>query len=1070
MSSSADAKPADYVLSEESQNAETSDEKPRTSSNARHKNTQVSIEDDDGSDIESLSDPDDGPTRRPDVDSLYGSKFGKSLPSKTLEERITRAPKQVGQIIQYTKLMEDRVQALEAEVQVLKADRTGASVVGPPNDTIDHDKLSPPASVSKAGRSLASLEPYKLRTDVNRVPDAEYRKLHLAESEKRFVIDVMFSETTESISQYDIAGASHATNDDLMRDTVEARDRTPSIVAMPAIVSALRPATEKPMPRPKRMRINSKRLLIELFKVTEQSKDMSVTQFLAPFQLFTLYEQQIRNHTKTIEVLCRGEVPTRPESDSLPEPIEGIPRESGTLESRVAQDADQDPPTLQSTSDMETQAGSSSAQIRNKATAASDEVFEVHDEDFDEIDKYDTPLVGSSILEIMETCQVSRQEAVKALKADELPQYAILTLLGAMTPERRRQVEIEVAKLLLPEWKALIAFLNVDLESTLKMCSLIRDGMLSSIAYADLSHLYKPGDIVISTQNKRLQAYTVIATSGGRELLVDTVAKKNTVVDRYGLDPPPLEEATVSETFYPRGRYSPFVVDCWYCDFDGAGFECITKAITIAKYDDIKAVTSLAVYPMSLHDDRSRDLMAVLIARGTKFVELCSDADIGHRQYSGRTLDDTPEEIDSEVIIDCQMAATVQPEHRPDKSEWMPEAGILDLTEPDEREIMEPKEESFKCKNKDCSICKDYAKVFFNDQDFNRQKSKEYISPWTFLDRSREGSDLGRDELALLPPRLFGFVLRSRKWARLDIDKITKITNEGNGFKKLVLKKGYAEIVQALVETHFKDPDPEAEKVDHRHNVDLVRVFLRVLEYYAGILFLTTNRVGTFDDAFKSRIHMSLYYPELNLESTLQVWKMNIDRTQENMKNLVIESEDIMGFAEEHYERAKAKGSGRWNGRQIRNAFQTAIALAEWDAKEKSIKAGKLKPAILSWEWFKQVANASADFDAYLHLAHGSSENQRAKIGQERADWDITPKQEVKSVVNRSGRNRRDYEDGDERPSKQRSRQYSNSEDEGKRSEKNGRDGDDDNKRSYSHKPRNRYGFENNPGRDYFGS
>lgn len=53
----------------------------------------------------------------------------------------------------------------------------------------------------------------------------------------------------------------------------------------------------------------------------------------------------------------------------------------------------------------------------------------------------------------------------------------------------------------------------------------------------------------------------------------------------------------------------------------------------------------------------------------------------------------------------------------------------------------------------------------------------------------------------------------------------------------------------------------------------LVSVFLRVLEYYKGILFLTTNRVQTFDAAFQSRIHISLNYPELNAESRLTIWK-----------------------------------------------------------------------------------------------------------------------------------------------------------------------------------------------------
>lgn len=45
---------------------------------------------------------------------------------------------------------------------------------------------------------------------------------------------------------------------------------------------------------------------------------------------------------------------------------------------------------------------------------------------------------------------------------------------------------------------------------------------------------------------------------------------------------------------------------------------------------------------------------------------------------------------------------------------------------------------------------------------------------------------------------------------------------------------------------------------DHGRNA-IVSVFLRMLEYYKGILFLTTNRIGTFDEAFKSRIHISLF-------------------------------------------------------------------------------------------------------------------------------------------------------------------------------------------------------------------
>jgi hypothetical protein len=41
-------------------------------------------------------------------------------------------------------------------------------------------------------------------------------------------------------------------------------------------------------------------------------------------------------------------------------------------------------------------------------------------------------------------------------------------------------------------------------------------------------------------------------------------------------------------------------------------------------------------------------------------------------------------------------------------------------------------------------------------------------------------------------------------------------------------------------------------------------IFLRLLEYYKGVLFLTTNRVTTFDDAFCSRISMFTRYKSPN--------------------------------------------------------------------------------------------------------------------------------------------------------------------------------------------------------------
>ena len=112
-------------------------------------------------------------------------------------------------------------------------------------------------------------------------------------------------------------------------------------------------------------------------------------------------------------------------------------------------------------------------------------------------------------------------------------------------------------------------------------------------------------------------------------------------------------------------------------------------------------------------------------------------------------------------------------------------------------------------------------------------------------------------------------------------------------------------------------------KTDLKRNA-IVSVFLRVLEYYSGILFLTTNRVGAFDQAFRSRIHMSLFYPKIEEDATIKIWEMNIDRAREIWgDNLSIDEPDrkgILKFASKHY-RELVKSETTWNGRQIRNAF-----------------------------------------------------------------------------------------------------------------------------------------------------
>jgi hypothetical protein len=51
----------------------------------------------------------------------------------------------------------------------------------------------------------------------------------------------------------------------------------------------------------------------------------------------------------------------------------------------------------------------------------------------------------------------------------------------------------------------------------------------------------------------------------------------------------------------------------------------------------------------------------------------------------------------------------------------------------------------------------------------------------------------------------------------------------------------------------------------------LVSIFLRLLEYFEGIMFLTTNRVENMDSAFESRIHLMLQYENLDKSARREI-------------------------------------------------------------------------------------------------------------------------------------------------------------------------------------------------------
>ncbi|RAH70526.1 P-loop containing nucleoside triphosphate hydrolase protein, partial [Aspergillus aculeatinus CBS 121060] len=325
--------------------------------------------------------------------------------------------------------------------------------------------------------------------------------------------------------------------------------------------------------------------------------------------------------------------------------------------------------------------------------------------------------------------------------------------------------------------------------------------------------------------------------------------------------------------------------------------------------------------------------------------------------------------------------------------------------------------------------------------------------------------------------RVFGFILRSRKWEASGIAYQTQEEKMETAFDQLVLPQGHKEMVESLIAQHFRDKDAARTQAKDDQQFDIVRgkgkgliillhgapgvgktstaegvaemfrkplfqitcedlgttareveqalemhftlanrwgcvllldeadvfltarsktdfirnglvsVFLRVLEYYAGVLFLTTNRVGDFDEAFASRIHISLYYPQLNEQSTVAIFRLTLklikQRFDSRGRKIDIDEPEIVDYARWFFDNHKEK----WNGRQIRNACQTALALAEYRAQgDRSKQVIDVDAAVhLTTQDLVTVSNAYEHFMVYINEVRGADSIRYARLQKLRA-------------------------------------------------------------------------------------
>ncbi|KAK4213819.1 hypothetical protein QBC37DRAFT_285202 [Rhypophila decipiens] len=566
--------------------------------------------------------------------------------------------------------------------------------------------------------------------------------------------------------------------------------------------------------------------------------------------------------------------------------------------------------------------------------------------------------------------------------------------------------------------RCLVTLIEDNLGDRIQLRAQIADRSIKEIAFEDLWHLFKPGDIVYSREpaTGRERLFKIYYVTGGMIRRRKVRRYEESDFDNF---------VTADRRFVGVGCWTPLLLAAYTMEFDGTRSGPQKREILIKYYSGKQPIAELTAYPVCFHPDK--DLQSRFEKAGRQFL-----SSVGHRYYDGLTVPvdlrkpigngeqyhvrRCYDNIVSDVYVDFEEFYKVFDYLRPQIFKGLRNP-ILDPTESSEVSAAGGIVTYRGHEEVDAKLSETFSS--------HNRKSLEAFNP------DEEPERLTSEFYKLLPQEVPAYAFRYRRWYLLDTSLLQPINpSRYSGFDDLVIPEHYKTLLTALVNNHTSGIQKRLEKIkkhksssfssSHQPKMDivpgkgeglilllhgppgagktstaetiaaytrrplysitcgdiglvprqaeelleehtlradkwgcvllldeadvflmqrtwkeiqrnaLVSVFLRQLEYYSGILFLTTNRPGTIDEAFKSRIHVSLRYPGIDLQSTRQMWENILHRLEKENETAEItvhfKKPILLKFAEQHYKKRVASQSC-WNGRQIRNAFQTALAL-----------------------------------------------------------------------------------------------------------------------------------------------
>ncbi|KFA80831.1 hypothetical protein S40288_08521 [Stachybotrys chartarum IBT 40288] len=421
-----------------------------------------------------------------------------------------------------------------------------------------------------------------------------------------------------------------------------------------------------------------------------------------------------------------------------------------------------------------------------------------------------------------------------------------------------------------------------------------------------------------------------------------------------------------------------WVIDMEFLDWNGETSGWTTTSLTIWEYEGFKKVTGLPVFPLSFHPDSDK-IRAEMIERGRKWARLrgyhfeiangtkilletekpeqrpvagkvCVDAYAYYRSCNivKPTLrpvaaavppkDDNDEEVDESESLDSdgyKSAFAVAQVETGSKAKGPAERfeEVHPLTE-DELLMATPWVKGYDLKSKGfCELnVSELQGMTWNDEAFEKLvlPGGEKELAWTFVENKSQCTsefddfvaDKGRGLIILMfgPPGV-GKTFTAEAVAERSRVPLYSMSAGDLGTKPSEVEEALERALElcrmwnAMLLLDEADVFLGERTSESLARNELVSIFLTKLEYYQGILFLTTNRISSIDHAFQSRVDLFLPYRDLLPDARRQVWENFINRAGRDKFEITDDSLDKLSQL-------------KLNGREIKNLIKSAQLLS----------------------------------------------------------------------------------------------------------------------------------------------